>query len=632
MQFSIVREVVLAMALGLCTLASGAFAKSTDATVDADTAACTQAKDNKACWEAYAYLLEKIGAATNNGDEALLSRLRSVAEAGCAAGNGSLCNRIGFSISRGDYGWAQDGAQALRYFEQACSLGNAVACGNAGISHQEGKGVPVDRAAAGRLYEKGCRLGDMTPCQMQAGWLLHEGVAGAPKAVESVASMRANCADRALNGPSCVALGVAYFRASEGLARNENEAGKYWSKACREIRDAPACYYVGLKSLRDTTISKSDHPAITAGVLSVIAACQFGHTLACEYAVPAFAKTSLNYPSRMTEARYWLCVQKPTREDCEFAAHTYATATGIRWESPYGVHQDYAKATFAWLTACRKFGTHCVDAANMHLKARAPALNSPTLAIGILEAACAKGDAPACKRKAEVIAEFGGVTGSYIDPMVSDDERFLLAKFEIENGDLQRGRETLQWLAYMGHTDAELELAIAYLNGMFITPVPVGQRWEPELPLYRREEVMYGLFERAASKGIPEAAMRIAVRKYEENDNEGADSYQNAIARALYLGADGANEFYAAAIAKDKARIAARTNALVEMNRRNVKQRNNMDRETVQRAWDQYAARRQEEEKRAGGTVCGVVYGQGNSRYRTCMTRDHAAKYYRGSF
>ena len=67
MKFSIVRDVVLAMALGLCTLASGAFAKSTDATVDADTAACTQAKDNKACWEAYAYLLEKIGAATNNG-------------------------------------------------------------------------------------------------------------------------------------------------------------------------------------------------------------------------------------------------------------------------------------------------------------------------------------------------------------------------------------------------------------------------------------------------------------------------------------------------------------------------------------------------------------------------------------
>ena len=81
-----------------------------------------------------------------------------------------------------------------------------------------------------------------------------------------------------------------------------------------------------------------------------------------------------------------------------------------------------------------------------------------------------------------------------------------------------------------------------------------------------------------------------------------------------------------------KAQWEDKSQELMAMNRRNVEARNNMDRQTVQRAWDQYAKNRRKDAEEGGGRVCGRVIGQGNSSYRTCMSRDHANKYYRGNF
>jgi hypothetical protein len=292
---------------------------------------------------------------------------------------------------------------------------------------------------------------------------------------------------------------------------------------------------------------------------------------------------------------------------------------------------EYAadKAARAWLTACRQFNASCIDAANIHLgseKFTAPSIN---LAIGILETACEKGDAAACTRRDEVVAEKGGVTGSYIDPMLPDDERFLLARFDIESGETQRGRETMQWLAFLGHTHAQLYLAYTYENGLAVAPRTVRN---VPYTLMNKDENIYELFDAAAKKGVPEAAMKVAVIKYNENDHEGGDSYENAIGNALYLGADGAREFYEAVKAQDKARTEARLAAVREMNRQNIESRDNMDRQTVQSAWDQYYKREAERKEAEGGEVCGTVYGPGNSTYRTCMSRATAMKHYRGNF
>ncbi|KCZ94040.1 tetratricopeptide repeat protein [Hyphomonas johnsonii] len=625
-----VRSLVLALVCMALAPVPLAFAKSTDETVDADTQACMQANDNVACEAVYDYLREKIDDAKGKAGQALLPELRRVAETGCAAGNGWLCNTIGYAHGQGEDGWAQDRAQSLDYYLKACETGYGIGCGNAGVAFELGRAVAEDQAEAERLYRKGCGFGSMGSCQYLASWLLDDRVYAEPAATETIAEMKANCADMALNGPSCVALGVAYFRGSAGVSANENEAGRYWSKACREIRYAPACYYVGLKVLRDDTIEDKTAPIIIAGVQSVMAACRFGLTEACEYAAPALVESAFNYQQSMTDARYQICVQKPNLEDCAFAGNAYATATFLSRDSPTGVYRDFGKAALAWLTACRTFDSHCVDAADMHLKKLDFALPAPNLAIGILETACGKGNQEACARHDSLVDETGGVNGSYIDPMVSDDERFILAKFDIEAGNVDRGRETLQSLASLGHTDAQLELALLYEAGLSVAPLVDGR--STYIPLFDRDEMKWELFERVAAKGVPDAAMRVAVHAYEENDHEGGDSYENAIARALSLGAEGSEEFYRAVIAQDKARMDARHEALVALNRRNVEARDKMDRETVQRAWDQYAQRQKEAEERAGGRVCGTVYGQGNSTYRTCMTRDHAAKYYRGNF
>jgi hypothetical protein len=126
--------------------------------------------------------------------------------------------------------------------------------------------------------------------------------------------------------------------------------------------------------------------------------------------------------------------------------------------------------------------------------------------------------------------------------------------------------------------------------------------------------------------------MKVAVTKYYENDHEGSDSYEFAIGRAQYLGAEGANEFAAAVVAQNKARTDAQIAAIQEMNRQNIQSRDNMDRQTVQSAWDQYYKRQEERKEAEGGEVCGTVYGEGNSTYRTCMSRANALKHYRGNF
>lgn len=68
------------------------------------------------------------------------------------------------------------------------------------------------------------------------------------------------------------------------------------------------------------------------------------------------------------------------------------------------------------------------------------------------------------------------------------------------------------------------------------------------------------------------------------------------------------------------------------MNRPNIASRDNMDRQTVQSAWDQYYTRQAERKEAEGGEVCATVYGPGNVTYRSCMSRATAMEHYRGNF
>lgn len=128
--------------------------------------------------------------------------------------------------------------------------------------------------------------------------------------------------------------------------------------------------------------------------------------------------------------------------------------------------------------------------------------------------------------------------------------------------------------------------------------------------------------------------MRYAVHAYGQRDNgrSAQIAYGKAIYRAIYLDADGAAQFDAQVKANNDAWIRQRQSNLEAMHRQNIDSRNNMDLQTVQNAWNNYFKRQKEQEARDGGTVCGTVHGPGNSTYRTCMSRKHANKYYRGNF
>ena len=621
----------LGAAIALMALAPSALAESTDATVKADMAACKQANDNKACEEAYDYYAARLEDVKGKKAAGYLAEMVALSDTGCAAGNGWLCTEIGVSHKNGTKGRTEDLVLAQQYNTQACELGNGLGCARVGLAHQQGKGVEKDETEATRYYLKACAMGGTDGCQYQAYLVLLQYLKEIPYSEDSIETLKGRCANTGLDGPACIELGNASFFGEYDMPEDEKQARIYWGKGCARAVYAQGCTLRGLLVLSDTDMSDPHSPDNLSGIQSLYRGCLLGDLTACEFMVVAGQAYAWNYDDVTAQGMYGRCLAKPSVEDCTISGRAFRN-----WrypDNPLKGEPASDKSLRAFMTACREFNVACIDAADMHLSDQTFTMKSVNLAVGILETACEKGDAEACARRDAVVAETGGVTGSYIDPMLSDDERFLLARFDIESGETQRGRETMQWLAFMGHTHAQLYLAYAYESGLDVAP-----RGEPgkvrNLPytVSNKEEMIYELFDAAAKKGVPDAAMKVAVIKYYENDHEGSDSYEFAIGRAQYLGAEGANEFYAAVVAQNKARTDAQIAAIQEMNRQNIQSRDNMDRQTVQSAWDQYYKRQEERKEAEGGEVCGTVYGEGNSTYRTCMSRDTAMKYYRGNF
>ena len=72
-------------------------------------------------------------------------------------------------IERGVDAWEVDGAQAARLWRAACAGGNARGCTSLGYLHHRGIGIDADPAAAARLYQEGCELGDEDACDRADG-------------------------------------------------------------------------------------------------------------------------------------------------------------------------------------------------------------------------------------------------------------------------------------------------------------------------------------------------------------------------------------------------------------------------------------------------------------------------------
>lgn len=245
--------IVMILALVAAAPVSAAIAETTAKTVTADTAACVQSRDKVACEAVYDYLAAAMEVAKGKKAEKFLPDMRIVADTGCSAGNGWLCTEIGRSHKTGERGRAEDQTLALKYHLQACDLDFGLGCARAGLAYELGKGTVTDRAQATELYQKGCRLGSSNGCQYEADLLMWDRINTEPAAPEPIETLKGRCADTGLDGPSCLAIGVAYFRGTDGVEQDEAEAGKYFGKACGRAIYPPGCFYLGMRKIRTPT-------------------------------------------------------------------------------------------------------------------------------------------------------------------------------------------------------------------------------------------------------------------------------------------------------------------------------------------------------------------------------------------
>ncbi len=70
---------------------------------------------------------------------------------------------------------AADKGRAAALELRACTGGNARACSNLGLMHNNGDGVPKDRAKALDYLQKACDLGLQTACQWMDDELVKAG-------------------------------------------------------------------------------------------------------------------------------------------------------------------------------------------------------------------------------------------------------------------------------------------------------------------------------------------------------------------------------------------------------------------------------------------------------------------------
>jgi TPR repeat protein len=81
-------------------------------------------------------------------------------------GDGVGCRQLGTLHAGGIGGSPPNPKLAVMFAEKACELGDAAACGNAGMNHQVGFGVPRDSARAVVFYDKACKLGETRFCDL----------------------------------------------------------------------------------------------------------------------------------------------------------------------------------------------------------------------------------------------------------------------------------------------------------------------------------------------------------------------------------------------------------------------------------------------------------------------------------
>ena len=164
-------------------------------------------------------------------DEEAISEMEKVCESGkdFTNENGTakyeeVCATLGMIYENipvlGDLGVKQDLAKAFKFYKKACDGGQAFSCFELGEFYYEGKSVEKDKKKALELFEKACDTGYESGCTMATL------VRGDKADMAKMSARKKKDCDSNGDVFAC----EMYALSMDG--KDNNEAGKYYKKAC----------------------------------------------------------------------------------------------------------------------------------------------------------------------------------------------------------------------------------------------------------------------------------------------------------------------------------------------------------------------------------------------------------------
>jgi serine/threonine protein kinase/TPR repeat protein len=189
----------------------------------------------------------------------------------CAVGNPVACRQLARMYASGQ-GVAKDESRAVTFYNKACDAGNAEGCMNLGVRYMNGRGVGRDDAQAIALFTKACDAGNADGCT-NLGTMNERGAGAAKDDARAVALYTKACDAGSAIG--CSNLGKLYVRV-HGNAIDTSRALPLISKGC-DAGNFDSCNSLG-------TILENGYyaPKDPARALALFAkACEGGNAPGC---------------------------------------------------------------------------------------------------------------------------------------------------------------------------------------------------------------------------------------------------------------------------------------------------------------------------------------------------------------
>jgi TPR repeat protein len=156
----------------------------------------------------------------------------------CDAGDMDACNDLGAAYDNGTAAEKASG-KGVALFLKACQGGQMMACANAGLLHEFGRGLAApDIPKAVALYRTSCEGGYQPGCGMY-GVMLDNGAGVAVDKAKAIALYRGACAVDV--AAACSHLGSKYEH-GDGVPQDMKEAIRWFDRSC-ELGWATGCKY-----------------------------------------------------------------------------------------------------------------------------------------------------------------------------------------------------------------------------------------------------------------------------------------------------------------------------------------------------------------------------------------------------